>query len=389
MKTLEKYLAQLILAQLKQKPVPDVPEGITAEAIIEIATKQHLKYLLLGALIRTKNISAEEQEQIRELLMGSIIKTGVQVQEQKSLEQCFEERGIVNQPMKGAVLRFLYPSPEMREMSDLDILFAEQNMEEAEQILKDRGYTLYKAVKHHDIFRKPPFLVIEAHHAMYDKTVDRNQYGYFQNFSRTTVKEGCKYTQVFSGEDFYVYMMAHAAKHFYQTGCGIRHLVDIYVYLERFGQEMNREYIDSEMQKCGILTFAEHMEKLAYLWLEGGESEEFYDNLFAYMLDSGIYGKDENGIWNQFAKEKQKGKEAGRFRLKLWYAFPPAHYMAEYYPYLEEKPWLLPWAWLVRGVGGLFFHKGKYKRRMIQQIDAVQIRKLQNIYEKMDLHFKS
>ena len=97
---------------------------------------------------------------------------------------------------------------------------------------------------------------------------------------------------------------------------------------------------------------------LIHIWLEEEESNALYDNLFAYLLDSGIYGKDENGIWNKFAEEKKKGKTAGRQQLKFWYAFPPLHYMAEYYPYLEDCPWLLPWAWLVRGITGLAKHKG-------------------------------
>ena len=223
----------------------------------------------------------------------------------------------------------------------------------------------------------------------YDKTVDRNQYGYFKNFSRTHTRNGCTYTQDFGTEDFYVYMMAHAAKHFYQTGCGIRHLIDIYVYLERFGEQMDRNYLDKELEQCGILTFTGHMEKLAYLWLEEEESNALYDNLFAYLLDSGIYGKDENGIWNKFAEEKKKGKTAGRQQLKFWYAFPPLHYMAEYYPYLEDCPWLLPWAWLVRGITGLAKHKGTYKRQMMNHIDEERIRTVQDIYEKMDLKFQS
>ena len=169
----EKYLAKLIRAQLKQEEVPSLPEGVTVDEIVQIAKKHHLNYLLLGALIRVDNLTEEERSRLRAPLMNSILRCGVQVQEQRELERLFEEKGIINQPMKGAVLRFYYPAPQMREMSDLDILFAEQNMGEAQELLKERGYTLYRAVKHHDIFQKPPFLVIEAHRAMYDKTVDR------------------------------------------------------------------------------------------------------------------------------------------------------------------------------------------------------------------------
>ena len=77
-----------------------------------------------------------------------------------------------------------------------------------------------------------------------------------------------------------------------------------------------------------------------------------------------------------------------RGQLKRWYFFPPLYYMSEYYPYLEKKPWLLPWAWLVRGVCGIFEHKGSFKRKMIDHIDKEQIQTLKTIYEEMELRFK-
>ena len=78
---------------------------------------------------------------------------------------------------------------------------------------------------------KEPFMVVEAHRAMYDKTVDNNQYEYFSNFSKAILKKGYKYTYDFNDEDFYIYMIAHMAKHFYVKGCGRlyrkRHVSDI------------------------------------------------------------------------------------------------------------------------------------------------------------------
>lgn len=389
MKASYEYLATLINAQLEAKEVPDVPADITVAEIVKIARENHMVHLLLGALVRANNVSEEEKNGLRAMVMRSIVKTTAQVQEHRALEKRFEEDGIMNQPMKGAILRFYYPSPEMREMSDIDMLIAAQDMEKAKVALDELGYVLLQSIKHHDIYQKKPFMVLEAHKTLYDKTVDRNQFGYFTNFSRTKLKEGARYTYTFGDEDFYVYMMAHMAKHFYQMGCGVRHLVDVYIYMNRFGETMDRKYLDVELEKCGILTFTKHMEKLARIWLAGEESTPLYDDLFEYMLGSGIYGKDENGIWNRLADEKHKEKEVSQFRLKVWYFFPPLHYMAEDYHYLDEKPWLLPWAWLVRGVNGLLHNKGVYKREMIQNIEKDQIQKLKNIYEEMELTFKS
>lgn len=389
MRILDKYLSELIHAQFENRVASDLPDGISVEDIIQIAIRNQMRHLLLGALVRVRNVSEEDKLKIRNIILLSIYQTAIQVQELKELEIAFEREGIINQPMKGSIIKYLYPSPEMREMSDIDILIEQSNMPRAQKIFESRGYTLSQSIKHHDIYSKPPFLTLEAHRAMYDKSVDSNQHSYFENFSRTRLKEGCKYTYVFGIEDFYIYMMAHMAKHFYQMGCGIRHLVDIYIYLKRYGNTMNREYVDAEFKKCGILTFVKAMEKLTFIWLGNEQEETLYDQIFEYMLDSGIYGKDENGIWNKFADEKISKHDTSHIHLLFWYWFPPLQYMSEYYSYLDEKPWLLPWAWIVRGVSGVVYGKGSYKRKMIQHIDKEHIRIMKDIYQELDLKFRT
>ena len=93
----------------------------------------------------------------------------------------------------------------------------------------------------------------------------------------------------------------------------------------------------------------EHMEKLARIWLQGEPGEAFYQQLFDYMQGCGIYGKDENGIWNRFCDAQPEKGEKGRDALKRWYWFPPYEYMVLYYPWLSRNPvagkFLLPAAW--------------------------------------------
>ena len=387
MNNIANYLSKLVRAQLYEEEIPLLPEDISVEEVIRISRTNHMDYLLLGAMLKGK-IDEKYVPVLRQYVLSSTLLTLTQVNELKKLLAEFEEKGIVNQPMKGSVMKFMYPTPEMREMSDIDILIREEDMEKAAQVLRENGYELEQAIKHHDIYRKKPFMVIEAHRALYDKTVDKAQYEYFKDISKRELREGCKYTYDFSKEEFYVYMMAHMAKHFYKMGCGIRNIVDVYIYNERFGQMLNRQYVEQELEKCGILTFTRHMEKLAQIWLGEEESTEFYDHVFDYMLNSGIYGKDENGIWNKFAEENQKEGKVSRLRLKFWYFFPPLAYMEEYYPWLEEKPYLLPWAWCVRAYGGIFKKKGVHKREMMNDISDEQVNVYRTIYQNMGLHFR-
>lgn len=385
---LRNYLAELILSQLENRKPALIPSGIDMQELMTFSRKHHMDYILLGAILKADNVPEEYLPTLRKSVMTSLFRTTTQIKEFKELIDRLEERKVKNQPMKGALLKYVYPTPELREMSDIDILIQKESWDDAVAVLAEMGYTLQESIKHHDIYVKKPYMVIEAHRAMYDKTVDYNQYEYFKNMSKAVLREGYQYSYDFTTEDFYIYMISHMAKHFYARGCGIRNLVDIYVYRKRFGEEMDWTYLCQEFDKLGLSSFVRHMEKLADIWLGGAKWDKFYERLFAYMLDSGIYGKDENGIWNKFCEETNDSKNVNRLQLRFWYWFPPLYYMSEYYPYLDKYPFLLPYAWVVRGVNGVLAKKGTYKRQMIKNIEQKDIETNQNIYREMQLRFK-
>jgi len=385
---MQDYLANLVLSQIYGSKPKNIPENFDINMLIDIANRNHMNYLVLSALLKADNFPMEYLKDVRLIIQKCVLSTLAQVTELNRLIDELEKAGIKNQPMKGSCMKFMYPSPEMREMSDIDILIDSDKMDTAGKIMLEFGYTLSQSIKHHDIYYKKPFMVVEIHRSMYDKMVDGNQYDYFKSFEKAVLKEGKKYTYDFNKEDFYVYMIAHMAKHFYVMGCGIRNLLDIYIYLEKYGKELNRTYLDKELKKCGIYDFAVNVEELAYIWLDGKQGNQFYEDLFQYMVDCGIYGKDENGIWHKFAEEKLEGKSVTRGKLKRWYYFPPLFYMSEYYPWLEKFPFLLPVAWGIRAFRGIFMKKGVQKREMLSVIDGEKAKTYQTIYSRMKLKFK-
>ena len=62
--------------------------------------------------------------------------------------------------------------------------------------------------------------------------------------------------------------------------------------------------------------------------------------------------------------------------------------MAEYYPWLEKFPVLLPVAWGIRAFRGVFMKKGVQKREMLNVIDGEKAKTYQDIYRQMKLKFK-
>lgn len=380
------YLAELITAQLDGRIPAPVPDNISIPMLVDIGRNHYLNVLLIKSLMKL-DMEQTFIEKAKQEVLSYVIKSATQKNELKNIVNSFEKKRINNQPMKGCVLKQVYNSTELREMSDIDILVDENSIGKVQKLMMELGYELKYKEEQHDIYIKKPFMVVEIHRSLYNPRIDTMQFNYFGTFEKSRLIPGMNYTFEFSKEDFYIYMVAHMAKHFYETGCGIRNLVDIFVYLEKYKQILDRSYLDQELEKCGLYKFTHNMEELSYTWLQRRESNAFLDDLFEYMLSCGVYGKDENGIWNQYAKEAIAKVENSKIKLKLWYYFPPFYYMKVYYPWLRKTPFLLPLAWGIRGIGGVLEKKGKHKRKLLKVADPREIEMIQKIYKEMDLDF--
>lgn len=375
------YMAELIRAQLDARTPDAVPEEIEVERLMEYAADAQMDYLILGSLIKLP-LNNQLKERIQNRLIISTMRTLAQIAAIKELSRSLEKGGVRFQVLKGAILKQIYPTPEMREMSDIDIMIYDKTLDQANDIILSLGYTETEAVKHHIIYRKKPFIILEAHWALYDKNLDVNQYTYFCENFRAVCATDKLYTYIFSTEDFYVYMIAHMAKHFYENGCGIRNLLDIYIYMQKYEKEMDIEKIRVELTRCGLHDFENHVRELAIIWMEGKESSDYYNFLFEYMLKCGIYGKGENGIWGQLAKGNTTEKYA---RIRFY--FPDAKYMKEQYVWLQKFPWLLPLAWMVRAACST--NKNALERGIaLAHTDSEQIEKIVQLYKTLKLDFR-
>ena len=351
---MQTYLANLVLSQLNGGKAMNIPENININEILDIAVRNQMEYLIFGALVRTDNVPDNLKELLRSRLRFCVMKTLAQVTELKDLIDGLEKAGIKNQPLKGACLRLLYPSPEMREMSDIDILIADEQMDAAGKVLVELGYTLEQSVKHHDIYSKKPFLIVEVHRAMYDKTVDGNQYEYFKSFERAVLTVGKKYTYEFKKEDFYVYMIAHENKHYNGCGTGLRSLLDTYIYLRHYDKKLDFVYIDAELEKLGLIDFEQQNRDLAFNLFDGKRLTDDNRKMFAYMVESGVYGTVDNQVAHRMQKLTGNGAVTALKKIKFYLlrTFPDSETLLPYYPPAKYKV-LLPFVWLYRLVKAL------------------------------------
>lgn len=104
------------------------------------------------------------------------------------------------------------------------------------------------------MYYKRPFMNIEMHRNMIDEKYEFAKY--YQNIWSKLIKSDNKnYEYYLTDEDYYIYLVAHLAKHFANGGTGIRSIIDIYIYLEH-KRELNWKYINEEFSKLQLSQFS-------------------------------------------------------------------------------------------------------------------------------------
>lgn len=175
-----------------------------------------------------------------------------------------EEKGIWHVALKGAVLCHMYPEYGMRQMSDNDIFFDPAFRQEVHDWFVEQGYEVKSFGKsNHDEYQKKPVYNFEMHVSLFSKGSYPKFVHYYSGLKdRLILTQGKKFEYNMSDEDFYLYMLAHEYKHYSDNGTGLRSLVDLYIYCQA-KENLNWDYLNTELEKMGLLIFEKEMRELA------------------------------------------------------------------------------------------------------------------------------
>lgn len=298
--------------------------------------------------------------------------------ERKTILHELETQGIWYMPLKGSILKDWYPKPGMREMADNDILFDPSGREQVREIFQNRGYKTVSFRKgNHDVYEKAPIYNFEMHVSLFHGTYKELTEQYKNVKERLLPVDGTAYQFAFTPEDFYVFVLAHAHKHYSSSGTGIRTLADIYIMNQKLGGTMNWEYVDSELRGLGIFSYERESRELAQklfgiaeLPTEANLSEA-EQQMLAYYLGASTYGTIENRTLNKMRKLQPDGGAITahtKRKYLLSRIFPGREWCEAYAPTVYKYPVLLPFFWVWRlAVKGV-------KRRDIakQELEAIK-----------------
>lgn len=344
-------------------------EEIDLQMLIDVAQKHKIVPMIYyGAL----NCGiADSDPLMQQLFMGTCRSIAISQQQTFCLNEIlksFNENGVEYMPLKGTLLKDIYPKSEMRTMGDADILIKPEQYDIIKPIMEELGYK-EKIESDHELIWQKPGSYIELHKRLIP-SYNKDYYAYYGDGWRLAkVKNGTRYEMI--DEDQMIYLFTHYAKHYRDAGIGIKHIVDLWVYRKNKPQ-LDEEYIKTELSKLQLYDFYVNTIRTLAVWFDGEEPDEVTDFITRIIFNSGVYGTKEALVLSQAVKisKTQGTTENVKSKKLMKLVFLDYESMCKKYSVLKKLPFLLPVMWIVRIFGVLLFKQSKIKKTH-QEISSI------------------
>lgn len=353
--------------QIRDSRLADMSEdGITL--VYDLAKKHDLAHLVGYALDQIGTLTDTEiSGKYRKQISQAIYRCARQDYEFEKICNILDNAKIPYLPLKGAVIRSLYPEPWMRTCTDIDILVKAEDLDAAISVLVDNGY-IHKGTAFHDAcFSSPAGVRLELHYALADDNFpEKQRVALARVWEHLSAAPGYVYRMEMPREWLYFFHFAHMARHFTCGGCGIRPFLDLWIMNNKLPCDKQR--LRSMLEDVGLLKFATEMQSFADHLFTGAEMTETTEMVQSFVLDGGVHGTLEANI------AMTQVTSGSKLKLVWNKIFLPYYIIAELFPILKRHKWLMPFAQVWRWMRLVFGGSLKRCIRILQRNSSVSDR---------------
>ena len=351
------YLIHLVFCAISGKQPNEKPENISFHQIFEAAQFHKIANTVFYSIEKLKfkpNIPLYNTwKYIRD---ESIARDIIQHNEYTIIIKAFTKEKIRILPLKGILLKTLYPKSDMRYMSDLDFLILEKDSHKVKLLMESLGYSCESFLKNnHDVYFKKPYMNVEIHRELIENIFPRF-YDYFKDGWKNSIEKS-PYLYMYNINDTFIFIMSHIAKHFLNAGTGIRSVIDFYLFYSTYKIDLNMDYLNNEFIKLNISDIFYNFIEISEKWFNNNYNITVNQEFEKRIIYSGIYGTFENKI-------KSHIKNSGKKNYLISRIFPPYIFMSNQYPLLKKLPLFLPLFWIIRLIQFLIFKRDKLKNEL-------------------------
>ena len=352
----EKFFVECVKKGIKNERIEKIPEGLDYKQFFNLCGSHSISAVVYKALEKVKDkLLPQFLAALQRSVRYHVMLDAQSEYDINTVLSAFEEHGIKYMPLKGYHLKKLYPSTDMRYASDCDVLIDVDQLKQVRALVEELGLATKRHDEHHDIVYYPETKTIfELHKTIFVGPLEK----YFginnKGFERACLREGYKYFYELDREIFYISLLGHSAYHFAESaGVGIRHLTDIYLYRKAY--DLNEDYLNAELDKCGLRQFKEQFEKVSAYFFEDAKPDEFTYKLAKHILESSLLSNEDKKTASDVAANASETGDKKAKNRSIWRKiFLPTEQMKFCFPILKKAIWLLPVFYVVRWVQVLF-----------------------------------
>lgn len=361
----KEYFLYLLSCQINKKEVLTYDEEINWEEIYKLSKIHNLIVIIFSAINTIPNQykpSIDIYNKFKKDVLLCVQYNAISSKLNEEVINTFIKEKLDHISIKGYILKNYYPSLDYRSMSDIDILIKKEDRERSHKILQELGYENfikdsyvwnYKKNKSH----------IEIHTELIEEEIkqDIDFKKYFSNPWEHIVPLKGDYSYTLNNEYHFIYLLVHIAKHFYSCGCGVRMIMDIAVYINKFKEKLDWNYIWQELEKLDLKLLGQNILVLCNKWFdtkldfEYDIEENFYNKLSETILTGGTFGFYNSNfriaeIRNNIERNNKTINKVKAKVLKQM-LFPSYEELIklEKYSFLKGRKYLIGFAWIYRG----------------------------------------
>ena len=366
-----RIVIELLHASVHQKKLY-LSEIMTDEEWEEVIKVLELNRML-GVAYKTVEALPEEKKPSKEIMSiwkNKAFGIGImQMQKNICIRNLLEEsnrRGLTLVVFKGIPLAELYPEPAMRYSCDTDIYVYKEEKEMVEQLLMEQGFVHAGGKENVPDYVKDNKVKIELHSRLWEDY--ENEQTKFLDLLDITNRSkiicenynGVKMYTLGYNEHF-IFQMFHIIKHFSLEGVGIKYLLDVSLYVNKYIHVLDKEYFWKVMKQLNYDVFCDAFFKLAVEYFgmnneildEKYELKKYSDDLLDDIFMVGKLGDDDDSAWKvmhllmpYYLQEREVPRS--KWQRIRYIVFPKAEELTDYYSYAKRNRFLLPVAWVHR-----------------------------------------
>ncbi|MGN1139216.1 MAG: nucleotidyltransferase family protein [Ruminococcus sp.] len=356
------YTGRLLNSVLENREPPALPEQFDLEGLFTFHSQQSVANMAYCGL-KKLNIPQEKLKNYYDDYKMMLLREARFEVASQQVFSALEKAGIPFIPLKGSIIKKLFPQESLRSFTDVDIYIGDK-VEQTGKVMESLGFSVKSTTQHDISYFKKPSLSFEMHSRLFED--DYSFDGYFDNpFERAKpIAEGsCHY--LFSDEDFFIHVFCHLYKHFTFGGCGLRQFMDIFVLTKKLN--LDYDYINKELEKLKLTDFFETVKKVNSVVFKGEKPDGDMLDICDYIFSNGTFGIYRITAMNEFGAQDKNilAWKISYFANRWGLSYSR---MKENYKVLEKVPVLLPFCWIHKAFRVLFFRRDVLKSQ-IKDID--------------------